>query len=94
MKLRNFDDLIFEELQNQEFAEGYLQDALEEGGIPLFLGALKQIIQVQKGLQKVSEETGIVPEYLVENLSENGNPHLINIEKILETMGLKLTITT
>jgi len=52
--LRNFDDFIMEELNNPEFVSDYLQDALEEGGIPLFLITLRQVVQHQKGLVHLS----------------------------------------
>ena len=90
--LRNFDEFIIEELNNPEFASDYLQDALEEGGIPLFLIALRQIVQQQKGLTKVAEETGLGRESLYKTLSEQGNPHLSTIEKILKTVGMKITV--
>jgi probable addiction module antidote protein len=90
--LRNFDDFIVKELNNPEFASDYLQDALEEGGIPLFLIALRQIVQHQKGLTKVAEETGLGRESLYKTLSEQGNPHLSTIEKILKTVGMKITV--
>ena len=45
MKFRNFDELIEKELKNPEFAEGYLQEALEEGGIPLFLLDVRHLVQ-------------------------------------------------
>jgi probable addiction module antidote protein len=75
MTLRNFDEFIEEELQNPEFAATYLQESLEEGGIPLFLIALRQIVQTQKGLTKVAQETGLGRESLYKTLSEQGNPH-------------------
>ena len=62
--LRNFDEFIMEELNNPEFVSDYLQDALEEGGIPLFLIALRQIVQSQKGLTVVAQETGLGRESL------------------------------
>jgi probable addiction module antidote protein len=90
--LRNFDEFIIEELNNPEFASDYLQDALEEGGIPLFLIALRQVVQHQKGLTKVAQETGLGRESLYKTLSEQGNPHLSTIEKILKTVGMKITV--
>ena len=57
--LKNFDEFIIEELNNPEFASDYLQDDLEEGGIPLFLIALRQIVQHQKELITVAKETGL-----------------------------------
>lgn len=90
--LRNFDDFIMEELNNPEFVSDYLQDALDEGGIPLFLITLRQVVQHQKGLTKASQETGLGRESLYKTLSEQGNPHLSTIEKILKTVGMKITV--
>ena len=90
--LRNFDDFIMEELNNPEFVSDYLQDALDEGGIPLFLITLRQVVQHQKGLTKASQETGLGMESLYKTLSEQGNPHLSTIEKILKTVGMKITV--
>ena len=90
--LRNFDDFIMEELNNPEFVSDYLQDALDEGGIPLFLITLRQVVQHQKGLTTVAQETGLGRESLYKTLSEQGNPHLSTIEKILKTVGMKITV--
>jgi probable addiction module antidote protein len=81
-----------EELNNPEFVSDYLQDALDEGGIPLFLITLRQVVQHQKGLTKASQETGLGRESLYKTLSEQGNPHLSTIEKILKTVGMKITV--
>ena len=48
MKLKDFSETFKEDLLNQEFALGYLQDCLEEGGISLFISALKDIIEVHQ----------------------------------------------
>ena len=90
--LRNFDEFVMEELNNPEFVSDCLQDALEEGGIPLFLIALRQIVQSQKGLTVVAQETGLGRESLYKTLSEQGNPHLSTIEKILKTVGMKIAV--
>lgn len=87
MKLRNFDDFILEELQDQEFASTYLQDALEEGGIPLFLIALKQVLQAKK-------ESGLTQEIIDYELSETAIPDIITIDKLLNLLGMKIKITT
>ncbi len=92
MEFRDFDELIEEELKNPEFAESYLQEALDEGGIPLFLLALRHLAQAKIGFSQLSEETGLEPESLYQSLSENGNPQLATIEKVLESLGMKLKI--
>lgn len=91
-KFRNLDEFIAEELDNPEFASDYLQDALEEGGIPLFLIALRQVVQHQKGLATVAQETGLGRESLYKTLSEQGNPHLSTVDKILKSVGMKIAV--
>jgi probable addiction module antidote protein len=92
MKLRNFDEFINEELQNSEFASTYLQESLEEGGIPLFLIALRQVIQAKKGLTKVLQQTDLDQDNIYKTVFEQENPPLLTIEKVLKSLGMKLTI--
>lgn len=94
MILRDFDELIEEELLDPEFASGYLQDALEEGGIPLFLLALRHFIKVKKGFSQVEKEIGLETETLDKICSENNDYSLNTIEKILRALGLKFSIVT
>ena len=94
MKFRDFDDLIEQELTNPEFAQGYLQEALDEGGIPLFLLALRHLVQAQKGFSQLAQETGMGRESLYKSLSENGNPQLTTIDKVLQSVGMKLSVVS
>ncbi len=87
MKYRNFDELIIEELREPEFASTYLQEALEEGGIPLFLIPLKEIV-------KLKQETELGTESIYQPLWEQTDPHLSTLEEILKSIGMKLTITS
>lgn len=92
MKFCDFDRLVEEELKNPEFAENYLQEALDEGGISLFLLALRHLVQAKIGFSQLSEATGLGQESLDKSLSENGNPQLATIETVLKSLGMKLKI--
>ncbi len=45
MKLKDFHETFREDLKDPQFAAGYLQDCLEEGGIGLFISALKDVVR-------------------------------------------------
>ena len=46
MKLKDFHETFSSDLQNGEFVLEYLQESLEEGGIILFISALKDVVKV------------------------------------------------
>lgn len=46
MKLKDFHETFSSDLQDREFVLGYLQECLEEGGIYLFISALKDVVTV------------------------------------------------
>jgi probable addiction module antidote protein len=92
MKFHDFDNIIEQELTDPQFAQGYLQEALDEGGIPLFLLALRHLVQAQQGFSNLAQETGLGRESLYKSLSENGNPQLVTIDKVLKSLGMKISI--
>ena len=57
MKLRKFDDHLYEMLSDPEFAVHYVEAALQDGGIGEFLYALQEVAVAQGGVQKVAEES-------------------------------------
>jgi probable addiction module antidote protein len=87
------DDILRDDLTNPEFVAGYLQTALEEDGVEGFLVALRQVVQVNKGVREVAQELSIGRESLYKSLSENGNPGLITISHVLESVGIGLAFT-
>ena len=60
MKLKDFHETFSSDLQDREFVLGYLQECLEEGGIYLFISALKDVVTVYQSnhdcLDKKNEE--------------------------------------
>ena len=73
----------------EEMAE-YLEAALEDGDSGLIAAALGDIAR-SKGMSAIAEETGLGRESLYKSLSENGNPELATVLKVVEALGLKLT---
>lgn len=57
----------------------------------LFLRALGGVAKA-KGMTSLSDSTGLNREGLYDTLSEKGNPRFDSLLKILDAMGLRLTV--
>ncbi|MBW4634013.1 MAG: hypothetical protein KME30_19540 [Iphinoe sp. HA4291-MV1] len=57
-RLRHHDELVIDELRNPEMAKSYLEVALEEyeqdGDLPFFLQALRNVVEAQGGIAKLA----------------------------------------
>ena len=94
MKLKNIEESsLFEELNDPEFAAGYLEEILEEDDLEGFLIALKNIAKVNGGIGQLSETTGFGRESMYKTLSEAGNPQFSTLQAILKALGLRFSIT-
>lgn len=91
MKIKDFDEYLFQELRDPEFAAAYLEDALNDS-LGEFLIALRKHVQANGGMTHCAEQTGLAREALYRMLSEEGNPELRSIDTILKSYGLRLSI--
>ena len=91
MKLKHFDETLYQELQDPEFAAAYLQDALDDS-LEEFLIALRKYVQANGGMAQCAEQTHLTREALYRMLSETGNPALRSVYAILNARGLRLSI--
>ncbi|BBD57785.1 hypothetical protein NIES2109_05530 [Nostoc sp. HK-01] len=95
-KLRNHDEIVFEQMQNPEMAKAYLDVALEEyeqdGDIAFFLEALRNVVEAQEGMTRLAEKTGLNHQNLYRILSPEGNPELRTISLILHHLGYRLSV--
>ena len=89
---RDYHEYLIEHLKDPEEAAAYLDVALEYGDRPAFLLALRNVIEANGGMSKISRDTGLNRENLYRALSENGNPELNSLEKLLRSLGFKLTV--
>ena len=92
MNLKSFDEQLFQELRDPEFAQAYLQDAWEDT-LEEFLVALRKYIQANGGMSLCAERAGISREALYRMLSDKGNPELRSVRAVLEACGLHLAFT-
>jgi len=66
---------------------------LEEGDMELFTAALKDVANAHGGMGYLSQATHLNRETLYRTLSEDGNPRLDTLHKVLGAMGLRIGVT-
>ncbi|WP_426596253.1 addiction module antidote protein [Pectobacterium brasiliense] len=94
-KAISHDDAMVAELrENPQYAEIYLQTALEdiyeEGGIAAFLTALRRVVEARGGVGEIAQKSGLSRQQLYRTLSENGNPTLTTLTEITRAAGVQL----
>jgi probable addiction module antidote protein len=78
-------------LETIEDIAAYLEAALEDGDPALIVAALGDIAR-SKGMTQLSRETGLGRESLYKALSIDGNPEFTTILKVLQALGLRLSV--
>jgi len=92
--LKRFDDYHRDKLRDPEYAAAYLEVASEDG-IGEFLIALRQVASAQEGgLKHVANLANISRERLLKALSMHGNPHVRTLVRILDAIGLRISVST
>lgn len=84
-------DYINEQILDPENAAYYIIAAMEENDPDYLNQVLGKVAKVH-GISELAEETGIARQAIYNMISKNGNPTLQNINKILDALGLELTV--
>ncbi len=91
-----FEKHHFEFLSHPDRARAYLEVALEEYARDrdrtVLLLALKDVATARGGLGKLARQADLNRAYLYRTLSGDGNPRLDTMEKILNSLGFRLSI--
>lgn len=90
MSTKSYDSFLIGELRDPELAAGYLSEALRGDSMDAFLIALRNVAQARGGLGALAEETELNRQNLYRMLSEDGNPTLGNLIKLLKTLGIEI----
>lgn len=85
---------LLERFRDPERAEAYLNAAFEDEDKNVFLLALRDVAEAHGGMTKLSRLTGISREHIYRMLSEKGNPELETLKRLLNALGLKLSIAS
>ena len=89
---RKFQSSLVGGLRDPKEAAAYLDAALEAGDRGAFLLAIRNVIDALGGMTQIARHTGLNRENLYRVLSEQGNPELNSLEKLLKGMGLRLAV--
>jgi len=89
-KSKSYKDGLYRRLRDNAEAMNYLQAALEDSQ-PAFLVALKNVLDARK-VAAVARASNVSREHIYQMLSDEGNPTLNSLQKILHALGLRLTI--
>ena len=90
MNLKKFDVVDF--LDSDEAIIEYLNVALEENDPKYFAKALGNVARA-KGMTSISEATGLGRQSLYKSLSDDGNPRVETLFKVLAALNVRLAIT-
>ena len=88
----SYHDSLIENLKDPCEAAAYLNAALENGDGKAFLLALRNVLEAQGGMTKVSRRTKINRVSLYKMLSKGGNPEFESILSLLKAAGIKFQI--
>ena len=88
-KLKTFD--ITRYLESEEAMAEYLSQVLEDGDNNELIRALGHIAK-DKGMAIVAKESGLGRESLYKALSEGSQPRFETITKVINALGLKISV--
>ena len=92
----SFKDNLLEDLKDPEFAQYYLEAALEDyekdGDTESLLVAMRDVAQARGGIGKLAKQTGLNRSHLYEVLDGKHNPRLDNLLTILSGLGFRIRL--
>jgi probable addiction module antidote protein len=88
-KTKSYKDDLLADLKDLDYAATYLSTALSDSR-EVFLLALRDVAEAQKGISKLAVEAQLNRENLYRMLSEHGNPRLDTLKAVLRGVGLRI----
>lgn len=88
----NYTDNLYNDLRDPAEAAEYLNAALEEGSLDVFLLALKDIASANN-ISEISRKTELNRVNIYRMLSPKGNPQLKSLFAILHSLGLHVQVS-
>lgn len=90
---RPFRNTLLKQLEDPASAALYLEEALAAGDTDAFKLALRNVAEARLGgMSTLSRRTKLNREALYRSLSEEGNPTLETLTKVLRAFGLRISI--
>lgn len=88
----SYQDYLLESLKDPQEAAAYMDAALELEDPTALLLALRQVAKAH-GMAEVARRADVGEKTLFRALSENGNPTVATLHKVLHAVGLRLSVT-
>lgn len=88
-KFRRYDATRF--LNSDDDVVGYLNAAFEDGHPAVIAKAIGNVARA-RGMSQISQACGLGRESLYKSLSENGNPELATILKVLKALNIHIRV--
>ena len=88
----SYQDYLLESLKDPHEAAAYMDAALELEDPAALLLALRQVAKAH-GMAEVARRADVGEKTLFHALSENGNPTVATLHKVLHAVGLRLSVT-
>ena len=88
----SYQDYLIESLKDPEEAAAYVEAVLELDDPAALLVALRQVAKAH-GMAEVARRADVGEKSLFRALSENGNPTISTLHKVLHAVGLRLSVT-
>ena len=88
----SYQDYLLESLKDPLEAAAYVEAALELEDPAALLLALRKVAKAH-GMAEVARRADVGEKTLFRALSENGNPTVSTLHKVLHAVGLRLSVT-
>ena len=89
---KSYDDSLTAALRDPIEAAAFLDAVIEMEDPTALLLALRQVARAH-GMAEVAKRAEVGEKTLFKALSENGNPTIATLHKVLHAVGLKLSVT-
>ena len=89
---KRYDESLDAALRNPVEAAAYLEAVIEMEDPAALLLALRQVAKAH-GMAEVARRAELGEKTLFKALSENGNPTITTVHKVLHAVGLRLSVT-
>ena len=90
IKLKEFDASAY--LDNEEVIAEFLTAALEDGDPEVFLAAIGQVAKA-RGMSAIAESTGLGRESLYKAFAPGAKPRYETVQKVLQSLGVRINVT-
>ena len=84
--------VVIERLKDARFAAAYVEAVIGDGDQAELLLALRRVTQAHGGVAAIARKCKLSREAMYRMLSENGNPELRSLSRILAAAGLRLSV--